>query len=264
LSHNSLFAGIDVGSSFTKVVLLDPAKNIYGSDIRFSGTNLRIAAEHGLHTALQHNNLDSRIKRIVATGFGRKNVVIDNQNISAITEISCNAKAAQFYYPNKALSIIDIGGQDTKIIKTRDGKRISFKMNRKCAAGTGMFLEELALKLRVQPTDLNSLASESSNPNSISSYCTVFAATEILSRIREGAALEDMVRGAFHSVVKRVMEIDVLENEVVLTGGVIAHNPTIVEIFEEELGRSVFVPPFPQLFVALGAALYALEEGTSI
>lgn len=239
MSHDSLFAGIDVGSSFTKVVLIDPTKNIYGTDIRFSGTNLRTAAEQGLHAALQKNNLDSRINRIVATGYGRKNVLIDNKRISAITEISCNAKAAQFYYPNKALSIVDIGGQDTKIIKTRDGKRTSFKMNRKCAAGTGMFLEELALKLRVQPTELNSLASKSSNPNPISSYCTVFAGTEILSRIREGEGLEDMVRGAFHSVVKRVMEIDVLDNEIILTGGVIAHNPTVVDIFEEELGRSV-------------------------
>jgi predicted CoA-substrate-specific enzyme activase len=260
LSHKSLFAGIDVGSSFTKVVLIDTSKTIYGTDIHFSGTNLRDSAEQGLYSALQNNNLKSSIKGIVATGYGRKNVLIDEQTISTITEISCNAKAAQFYYPNKALSIIDIGGQDTKIIKTQDGRRISFKMNRKCAAGTGMFLEELALKLRIQPADLDRLASESSNPTSISSYCTVFAATEILSRIREGETMEDMVRGAFHSVVKRVMEIDVLENEVVLTGGVIAHNPTIIEIFEEELGRSVSVPPSPQLFVALGAALYALEE----
>ncbi|MFX1282552.1 MAG: acyl-CoA dehydratase activase [Promethearchaeota archaeon] len=259
-----LFAGIDVGSSFTKVVVIDQSKNIYGTDIRFSGTNLRNTAEQSLYTALQNNNLESRIKGIVATGYGRRNVQIDEQTISTITEISCNAKAAQFYYPNKELSIIDIGGQDTKIIKTKDGKRTNFKMNRKCAAGTGMFLEELALKLRIQPNDLNILASESSNPTSISSYCTVFAATEILSRIREGETMEDLVRGAFHSVVKRVMEIDVLENEVVLTGGVIAHNSIIVDIFEEELGRSVSVPPSPQLFVAVGAALYALEEGTSV
>ncbi len=263
MSHNSLFAGIDVGSSFTKVVLLDQAKNIYGTDIRFSGTNLRIAAEQGLHTALQHNNLDSMIKGIVTTGYGRKNVHFGDKAISAITEISCNAKAAQFYFPNKTLSIIDIGGQDTKIIKTRNGKRRNFKMNRKCAAGTGMFLEELALKLRVQPTELDKLARQSKNPKSISSYCTVFAATEILSRIREGDSVEDMVRGAFHSVVKRVLEIDVLDNEVLLTGGVVAHNPTIVEIFEQELNKSVTVPPSPQLFVALGAALYALEEATS-
>lgn len=259
----SLFAGIDVGSSFTKVVLLDQTKNIFGNDIRFSGTDLRLTAEQGLQAALEDINQFSRIKGIVTTGYGRKNVQLENQQISSITEISCNAKASQFYYPNRALSIVDIGGQDTKVIKTRDGKRTGFKMNRKCAAGTGTFLEELALKLRVQPTELDKLARRSTNPKSISSYCTVFAATEILSRIREGDSVEDMVRGAFHSVVKRVIEIDVLDNEVILTGGVVAHTPTIIEIFEQELNKSVTVPPSPQLFVALGAALYALEEATS-
>lgn len=260
----SLFAGIDVGSSFTKVVLLDQTKSFFGTNIRFSGTDLRLAAEKGLQTALEDNVQFSRIKEIVTTGYGRKNVQIENRKITAITEISCNAKAAQFYYPDRALSIVDIGGQDAKVIKTRDGKRKGFKMNRKCAAGTGTFLEELALKLRVQPTELDKLARQSTNAKSISSYCTVFAATEILSRIREGDSVEDMVRGAFHSVVKRVIEIDVLDNEVILTGGVVAHNPTIVEIFEQELGKFVSVPPSPQLFVALGAALYALEEDTSL
>ncbi|MFX0014781.1 MAG: acyl-CoA dehydratase activase [Promethearchaeota archaeon] len=264
MSHNPLFAGIDVGSSFTKVVLIDQTRAIRGTNIRFSGINLLEAAEQGLKTALQNNNIPSKINQIIATGYGRKNVKIAQYDISPITEISCNAKAAQFYFPNKALSIIDIGGQDTKIIKTRDGKRSGFKMNRKCAAGTGMFLEELALKLRIQPSDLDNLARQSTTLTSISSYCTVFAATEILTRIREGDRIEDMVRGAFHSVVKRVMEIDVLDNEIILTGGVVAHNPTIIEIFKEELGRSVSVPPSPQLFVAFGAALYALEENISI
>ncbi|MFX1515102.1 MAG: acyl-CoA dehydratase activase [Promethearchaeota archaeon] len=256
----SIFAGIDVGSSYTKAVLLNQEKTIIGTHVHFSGTNLRTSAEQTLVEALSQSNKLSDVKKIVATGYGRKNVEIENIPISTITEISCSAKAAQFYYPNKALSIVDIGGQDTKIIKTRNGKRISFKMNRKCAAGTGTFLEELALKLRVQPTELNKLAEQSTNAKSISSYCTVFAATEILSRIREGASMEDMVRGAFHSVVKRVIEIDVLDNDIVLTGGVVAHNPTIIEIFEQETGRIVSVPPSPQLCVALGAALYALEK----
>ncbi len=259
MSHRSLFAGIDVGSSFTKVVLLDQAKNIVGSNIRFSGTDLQNTANEALKAAIKGNDHLQDIKGIIATGYGRKNVQLNERDFSTITEISCSAKAAQYYYPDRNLSIVDIGGQDTKIIKTRGGRRSGFKMNRKCAAGTGTFLEELALKLRVQPTDLDKLAKKSTNPTPVSSYCTVFAATEILSRIREGERLEDMVRGAFHSIVKRVMEIDVLDNEVILTGGVIAHNPTIVDIFREELGINVSVPPSPQLFVALGAALYALE-----
>ncbi|MFX0124394.1 MAG: acyl-CoA dehydratase activase [Candidatus Hodarchaeota archaeon] len=264
MSHYSLFAGIDVGSSFTKVILLDQDKKIKGSKAHFSGTELRAAAKQTLKEALPKPNQMSHVKGIIATGYGREIVQIEETTISTITEISCSAKAAQFYYPDKALSIVDIGGQDTKIIKTRDGKRTSFKMNRKCAAGTGTFLEELALKLRVQTTDLDKLAKRSKNPKSISSYCTVFAATEILSRIREGDSIEDMVRGAFHSIVKRVIEIDVLDNEVILTGGVVAHNPTIIEIFERELGKPVSVPPSPHFFVALGAALYALEADSSV
>ncbi|MFW9905253.1 MAG: acyl-CoA dehydratase activase [Candidatus Thorarchaeota archaeon] len=256
----SLFAGIDVGSSYTKAVLLNQEKTVIGTTVHFSGTDLRTSAEQALEETLSQSTKFSDVKKIVATGYGRKNVEIENIPISTITEISCSAKAAQFYYPNKTLSIVDIGGQDTKIIKTRNGKRISFKMNRKCAAGTGTFLEELALKLRVQSTELNKLAMKSTNIKSISSYCTVFAATEILSRIREGAPIEDMIRGAFHSVVKRVVEIDVLDNDIVLTGGVVAHNPMIIEIFEQEIGKAISVPPFPQLYVALGAALYALEE----
>ena len=263
MSRHSLFAGIDVGSSFTKVVLLDQTKNIVGSNIRFSGTDLQDAANDALRTAIQSDDHLNSIKGIIATGYGRKNVQLNGRDFSTITEISCSAKAAQYYYPDRSLSIVDIGGQDTKVIKIRSGSRSGFKMNRKCAAGTGTFLEELALKLRVQPTDLDELANKSANPTPVSSYCTVFAATEILSRIREGERLEDMVRGAFHSIVKRVMEIDVLDNEIILTGGVIAHNPTIVDIFEEELGTTVHVPPSPQLFVALGAALYALEESMS-
>ena len=264
MSYSPLFAGIDVGSSFTKVVLLDQEGGIKGSKVRFSGTDLSTSAKKTLQEALSESNNLTSVEGIIATGYGRKNVQFDNIQTSTITEISCSARAAQYYYPDKALSIVDIGGQDTKIIKTRDGKRIGFKMNRKCAAGTGTFLEELALKLRVQPTELDELARKSTNPKSISSYCTVFAATEILSRIREGDSIEDMVRGAFHSIVKRVVEIDVLDNEVVLTGGVVTHNPTIIEIFEHEIGKSVSVPPFPQLFVALGAALYALKGDSSL
>ncbi|MFX0090426.1 MAG: acyl-CoA dehydratase activase [Candidatus Hodarchaeota archaeon] len=263
MSQQSLYAGIDVGSSFTKVVLLNQAKQICGSNIRYSGTDLHATAEQAVQAALPDKKSFSDIKKIVATGYGRKNIRLTNIPFSTITEISCSAKAAQFYYPNKSLTIVDIGGQDTKVIKTRDGKRSSFKMNRKCAAGTGSFLEELALKLRIQPDDLDRLAQQSTNPSQISSYCTVFAATEILSRIREGERLEDMVCGAFHSIVNRVLEIDTLEYEIVLAGGVIAYNPTIVSIFEQELDKPVSVPPSPQLFVVLGAALYALEENTS-
>ncbi len=260
MPQNPLFVGIDIGSSFTKTVILDQNGEMLGSNVNFSGVNLQDAAEKTLQAALPANSSITDIEKIVTTGFGRKSFNIENIPVHSITEISCSAKAANFEYPNKTLTIIDIGGQDTKIIKVRDGKRVSFKMNRKCAAGTGTFLEELALKLRIPSTDLNGLATQSTNPKNISSYCTVFAGTEILTRIREGAKTEDMVRGAFHSVIKRIIEVDTIEDDVILTGGVVAHNPVIVDIFKDEIGKTALVPPSPQFFVALGAALYAVES----
>ena len=260
MSLNPLYAGIDIGSSFTKTIILNQNKEICGSNVDFSGVNLQLAAEKTLHAALPRNSNLFDVKKMVTTGFGRDNFLLDHLIPTKITEISCSAKAASYIYPGKTLTIIDIGGQDTKIIKIRKGKRTSFKMNRKCAAGTGTFLEELALKLRIPSTDLNELASKSSNPKNISSYCTVFAGTEILTRIREGAQIEDMVRGAYHSIVKRVIEIDTIEDDnIVVTGGVITYNPVIIDIFNEELGKIIMVPPSPQFFVALGAALFALE-----
>jgi predicted CoA-substrate-specific enzyme activase len=258
VSNNSFFAGIDIGSSFTKAVLINTEEEIIGSSVVHSGISLGVAAEKAFVESLLPDTKRDNVVKIVTTGYGRKNANFDEKLMSNITEISCSAKAAGSLYPNDDVTIIDIGGQDTKIIKTRNGKRSSFKMNRKCAAGTGTFLEELALKLRIDLKELNVLAESSINPAMISSYCTVFAGTEILSRIREGAQIEDMVRGAFHSIVKRVLEIDTLDSKVLLTGGVVAHNPVIVKIFEELLEKPVFTPPSPQLFVALGAALYAL------
>ncbi|MFX0084850.1 MAG: acyl-CoA dehydratase activase [Candidatus Hodarchaeota archaeon] len=260
MTENPLYVGIDIGSSFTKTIILNRDKNIIGSNVDFSGVDLQSAAEKSLHAAIPKDLSLPDVIKIVTTGFGRRNFILENVVILPITEISCSAKAANFIYPDKTLTIIDIGGQDTKVIKVRGGKRASFKMNRKCAAGTGTFLEELALKLRISSSDLNSLANQSSNPKTISSYCTVFAGTEILTRIREGAKKEDLIRGAFHSIVKRVIEIDTIENDVVVTGGVVAHNSVIVDIFKDELDNTVLVPPDPQFFVALGAALYAIES----
>jgi predicted CoA-substrate-specific enzyme activase len=260
VSDDSFYVGIDIGSSYTKAVLINAKEDIIGSSIVDSGVDLKAAANKAMETSLTTSVNKKLIQKIVTTGYGRKNAHFDAIPILNITEISCSARAARALYPNDDISIIDIGGQDTKIIKTKNGKRSSFKMNRKCAAGTGTFLEELALKLRIELKELNSLGESSSNPTSISSYCTVFAGTEILTRIREGANIEDMVRGAFYSIVKRVLEIDILDEKVLLIGGVVAHNPVIVRIFEEVLERPVLVPPAPQSFVALGAALYALEE----
>jgi activator of 2-hydroxyglutaryl-CoA dehydratase len=136
-------------------------------------------------------------------------------------------------------------------------------MNRKCAAGTGAFLEEMAMRLDVPLEEMNALAETSTEPVKIGSYCTVFSATEVLENIRKGIKVRDLAKGLFYSVVKRVFEMDSLEGRVVMTGGVVAYNPLLVKIASEELGVDILVAEYPQLTGAIGAALYALESGNA-
>jgi activator of 2-hydroxyglutaryl-CoA dehydratase len=138
---------------------------------------------------------------------------------------------------------------------------MSFKMNRKCAAGTGSFLEEIALRLALPVSDLNGLAEKSSKQVTLGSFCTVFTATEILAKIRAGEKVEDIAKGAFRSIVKRVSEMDTVDGELVMTGGVVANNPILVELVGEFYGRTALVPPDPQCTGAFGAALFAKEKG---
>jgi predicted CoA-substrate-specific enzyme activase len=161
-----------------------------------------------------------------------------------------------------SMTIIDIGGQDNKVIKLDDrGRRIEFKMNRKCAAGTGAFLEEMSMRLDIPLEDLNALAENAQDMVELGSYCTVFSATEVLEKIRQGKKVPDIVKGLFFSVIKRVLEMDALTATVVLTGGVVAHNPYLVKMIRNITGKEVLTPEFPQLTGAVGAALFAMEDG---
>ena len=194
---------------------------------------------------------------MVSTGYGRRNVAFAGDTK---TEISCHAKGSFYYFP-ESHTLIDIGGQDSKINKVNaSGNRTGFKMNRKCAAGTGAFLEEMANRLKIKLEKLNDLAEKSEKDVQIGSYCTVFSATEILTKIREGVEVKDLVKGIFDSIIKRALEMDPLEGNIVMSGGVVAHNPFLVSMFEEKLEKKIFVPPLPQLTGAFGAALFALEE----
>jgi activator of 2-hydroxyglutaryl-CoA dehydratase len=133
-------------------------------------------------------------------------------------------------------------------------------MNRKCAAGTGAFLEEMAHRLNLPLNEFDTCARQSAHEVTINSYCTVFGATEVLERIRRGTPVADIIKGLFRSVVKRVLEMDTFTENVALTGGVVEYNAILSEIFEEEIGRKVFVPPHPQLTGAFGAALFSMEQ----
>ena len=132
-------------------------------------------------------------------------------------------------------------------------------MNRKCAAGTGAFLEEMATRLDIPLESFDTLARQSEHVVELGSFCTVFSATEVLEKIRQGKKVPDIVKGIFLSVIKRVMEMDSLSEHLVMPGGVVAHHPYLVQMTETLIGRPVWVPEYPQLTGALGAALYAME-----
>jgi predicted CoA-substrate-specific enzyme activase len=276
------FVGIDVGASTTKAIIMNSGKKILGYSLNDSGADFTRAAERAYANAgtlareAGHSFADARAQAgsaghsiedagakaadgafVVSTGYGRRNVPFSNETK---TEISCHAKGSFFHFPHPH-TLIDIGGQDSKVIKVDvAGKRVNFKMNRKCAAGTGAFIEELANRLKIPLGDLDGLARKAVKEVQLGSYCTVFTATEILTRIREGVQVENLVKGVFGAVIKRAMEMDPLEGDIVMSGGVVAHNPFLVEMFSTKLNREIFVPPLPQFTGAFGAALYAMEE----
>jgi len=257
IQRPAVFVGIDVGASRTKTAVIDENKNLIGHCVVKSGTDFTVSSNKCLEASLEMAGVSyGDIVRAASTGYGRKNVSVADFNR---TEISCHGKGCYYYFP-EALTIIDIGGQDNKIIKLDEsGRRRSFKMNRKCAAGTGAFLEEMSPRLDIPLEEMNQLATESKHMVELGSFCTVFSATEVLEKIRAGKKVSDIVKGLFYSVIKRVLEMDSLTEKIVMTGGVVAHNRYIVDMVKEITGQPIFVPEFPQLTGAIGAALYAVE-----
>jgi len=252
------FAGLDSGTSTTKAVVIDAGKGILGSFVRRSGAKLLESAEIAFDEALERATLSRNdIDYVVATGFGRRSISFADLSK---TEISCHSKGCHHYFPEE-ITVIDIGGQDNKVVKLDvGGRKTSFKMNRKCAAGTGAFLEEMAYKLDIPLDDLEDLARKSSKGTELGSFCTVFTATEVLDRIRGGERLEDIVRGLLNSVAKRILEMDTLTGRVIMSGGVVAHNPIVAEIIGERAKKRVEIAPHPQEMGAFGAALFAAES----
>jgi predicted CoA-substrate-specific enzyme activase len=252
------FCGVDVGASTTKAVIISGEGEVLGRAVGLSGMDFEQAAQDCLADALFQAKIEKdAVSRTISTGYGRHNVPFAQGHK---TEISCHARGAYFHFPRE-ITVVDIGGQDNKIIHmAASGARTAFKMNRKCAAGTGAFLEEIAGRLGLPVRELDAVARQARGEVSLGSFCTVFTQTEILAKIRRGAKVPDIVKGAFRSVIKRIVEMDLLEGEVVLTGGVVANNPVIVEMFAEQLEGKVSVPPDPQCTGAFGAALFARED----
>jgi len=258
VSQNTYFGGVDIGASATKVAIIDDARELVASDVRKTGVSFETCAQEAMDSALASCGLKiSDLSRVFSTGYGRQNVVFSH---GTRTEIACHARAAHHFFPCR-ITIVDVGGQDNKIIHIdAAGRRESFKMNRKCAAGTGAFLEEVAQRMDVPMDQLDSLARQASSVVHMGSYCTVFTKTEILAHLRAGKKVPEIVAGLIESVVKRIIEMNPLAGEVVITGGVVDHNPILAEMLAKHLGHPVHTLPHAQLAGALGAALLAAEE----
>jgi len=251
------FAGVDVGSTMTKVVIVNGS--ILASVIGPTGAEHRHLAHQVMVEALNQAGLPfNQINFVVATGYGRINVPFADRQV---TEISCHAKGVKALFPS-VKTVIDIGGQDCKGIKlTEEGKVADFVMNDKCAAGTGRFLEVIAEALSVRLEDLGNLAFQASAKIKISNTCTVFAEQEVASCLAEGIPVTNIIAGLHEAIASRIVTMVTsigIDNDIVTTGGG-AKNTGLVKAIEEKLGRSVLVPPEPLITGALGAALIGKE-----
>jgi predicted CoA-substrate-specific enzyme activase len=252
------FAGVDIGSTMTKVVLTDTNSTILSAIKGPTGPEHRQLANEVMRMALEQANVPlEQVAYIVATGYGRLNVPFADRQI---TELSCHARGVFSLFPG-VRTAIDIGGQDAKCLKINNGKLVDFVMNDKCAAGTGRFLEVIAATLGIRLGDLGELALKSTNKVSISNVCTIFAQQEIVSRLSEGEKAEDIIAGLHDALASRVAALAQrlkVEPDVVLTGGV-AKNIGMVKAMRENLGCEILVPPDPLITGAMGAAILAKE-----
>jgi len=252
------FAGIDLGSTMTKIVIIDNDEQILAYLVHHTGAEHRHLANRVMEEGLEKASLSiDDISFVMATGYGRINVPFSDHQV---TELSCHARGIASFFPNVHLAI-DIGGQDAKGLKIREGKLLDFVMSDKCAAGTGRFLEVIAATLGLEVEDLGDISLRSTQKASVSSICTVFAQQEVVNHLSGGIPLEDVVAGLHDAIAGRTARMVrrlKVEPDVVFTGGV-AKNIGVVRALEENLGCPVLVPEEPLLSGALGAALLGKE-----
>lgn len=251
--------GIDIGSTACKAVALLDGKDIVGTSLIQTGTGTSGPGRVYEDVFKAAGLTPGDVSRTVVTGYGR---LTFEKADSQVSELSCHAKGVHFLMP-KARTIIDIGGQDAKALKLSPaGTLTGFVMNDKCAAGTGRFLDVMARVLEVDVGDLAALSERATEQISISNVCTVFAESEVISRLAAGKSREDIAAGIHQSVANRVAGLARrvgIEPEVVITGGV-AQNLGVVRAMSEILEMTITPAPMPQLTGALGAALFAYDE----
>ncbi|MFC2040836.1 acyl-CoA dehydratase activase [Chloroflexota bacterium] len=262
--NHKLAAGIDIGSLYTKTVLINSNGEVVSFNVIRSGAAYRGAAEASLNEALEQAGVISPdISYIVSTGYGRALVSFAD---GEVTEITCHARGVSKLFP-QAHTIIDIGGQDSKVIYVNDvGQAVNFVMNDKCAAGTGRFLEVMAGALGVSLEQMSELSSHSHQKLEISSMCTVFAESEVISSLASGYSRDDIAIALYRAIARRVTgmvgQLGV-KTPVVMTGGV-AQSAAMVRALEEQLNTTLLIPEKPQLTGAFGAAIIAAERAADV
>jgi predicted CoA-substrate-specific enzyme activase len=260
LNKKAYFAGIDVGSLSTNAVIIDTRKEIIAYEIIDTGANSTEAAKYAYQKALKSAGFhQDAIFCIVATGYGRVSVPFAHKTV---TEISCHGMGAHHLFP-EVRTVIDIGGQDSKVIRiNQHGRVLDFIMNDKCAAGTGRFLEVMAAKLQVPLEKMGAVSLQAENEAKISSVCTVFAESEVVSLAARNHPIPEIIQGIHRAIVNRVgsMVHSVgVARAVTMTGGV-AKNCGVVALMTQKVGFPICVYTEPQIVGALGAAIMARKQ----
>jgi len=252
-------AGVDVGSTQTKAVIINEQREIVSRALIDTGANVVLAAQNSFNEALEQGKIrEEEVEFVVGTGYGRYRVTFGN---TQVTEISCHGRGAVHMFPGTR-TVVDMGGQDTKAIRVRpDGQIDDFCMNDKCAAGTGRFLGAASAALDIPLDDLGATALRCQKPVRISTTCTVFAESEVLSWLGKGKKIEDILWGVHQSIASRsagLLRRVGIEDEITFTGGV-TRNIAMIKALEEKLEKKLNVSDDSHYMGALGAALFALD-----
>jgi len=252
------YAGIDIGSANTKVVLFREGMPPYFHLI-ISGYNYRLSAQKALTEALAGSGVArGDVRAIMATGFGSQSADFAFDQLS---DISCSARGVHFFFPD-VRTVIDIGGQASRVIQlSEEGKSINFAVSERCASGSGRFLQVIARVIGVDIKEVGPLSLKSNNPVTYTTGCAVFGESEAISRVAEGTPKEDILAGVQNAIAARIASLVDrvgLQNDCAMVGGG-ALDIGLVKRTSERLGVKIFVPEAPQMMAALGAALSARE-----
>ncbi len=259
------YLGIDAGSSYIKLVLIDSLGKVVGKNIIQRGADFDKSSHESYSDLLSTYKIDkNEVAGIIATGYGRKQLSFCDEVITEITALSIGG----FSVDNNIRTIIDIGGQDSKVIAVDEsGRTLDFIMNNKCSAGTGKFLEVTSVSLGVKIDELGQLSLKADKTLSLSSTCTVFAESEIVSYIARGEKKENIIKGLHATISDQVLRLfyqlnSVSDGKILFVGGVALNKGITVEL-SNKLNQKILVPKFPQFIGAYGAAIFLQSKNTN-